>query len=113
MLSDEMERNKHFKLIGQIKNKMPRVKPILDNDYVVRANISPDGQNIAVAGSFNVYFINPLTLELVVSQSCPRAVYIKMTDGHVFVKHVVGAGDLSLEWTVISYMGTNLLTNLK
>jgi hypothetical protein len=92
---------------------MPRVKPIFDNDYAVRPNISPDGQNIAIPGSFNVYFINPFTLELVTSQKCARAAYIKMTDGHVFVKHKTGSGPLAKEWTVISYMGTNLLTNLK
>jgi hypothetical protein len=44
---------------------MPRVMPIVDFDYVVRPCISPDGRTMAVPGRYNVYFIDPITLDLV------------------------------------------------
>jgi hypothetical protein len=64
-LSLEKERIKHFKKLRETKNRMPRVKPIVDYDYVVRPMISPDGRTLAIAGSYYVYFIDPITLELV------------------------------------------------
>ena len=111
-MESEKERTKYFKKIKGIKDRMPRVKPIFDHDYVVRPSISPDGRTIAIAGSYNVYFVNPVTLELVISHAISdRAYYLKMTNGHVFVKHYIG--NLVKEWSVISYKGTNLLNYLR
>ena len=93
------------------KDRMPRVKPIMSKEYVVRPFISPDGRTVVISAAYNVYFIDPITMSLYLSVGCQRSCFVKMTDSHVFVKHT--QGDDSKEWTIISFKGTNVLTENK
>jgi hypothetical protein len=101
---NENERNKQWILMGKRKDRMPRVKAIMDYEYVVRPFISPDGRTLVITAAYNVYFIDPITMSLFLSVACERSVYCKMTDTHVFVKHT--NGNWEFEWTVISFKDT-------
>jgi hypothetical protein len=69
---------------------MPRVKPIVDDAFVIRPFISPDGRTLVITSDYCVYFIDPITMSVFLSVESERASYVKMTDSHVFVKHSDG-----------------------